>query len=218
MGNRWRQENYFAYAQENFAPDALDGYADHQADLTRLVPNPAKALAVGKVAAARADMINAQTAMTDALRAATRKAGESGNGGKALVEPIAGLVLRAAQGDLQDAQKPSRNTQTHLALGEPRPGSPTLETERKLLAHAIWMSAFNSESALARLLRPHDSRGDDDARALLREAFAQSGACRSSARPCTSASTPPQHPDAAKHSPPSAPNSPTPPRATPAPT
>ena len=52
MGNRWRQENYFAYAQENFAPDALDGYADHQADLTRLVPNPAKALAVWKVAAA----------------------------------------------------------------------------------------------------------------------------------------------------------------------
>ena len=37
------------------------------------------------------------------------------------------------------------------------------------------MSAYNSESALARLLRPHYSRGDDEARALLREAFTLSG-------------------------------------------
>jgi len=36
------------------------------------------------------------------------------------------------------------------------------------------MSAYNSESALARLLRPHYSRGDDEA-ALLREAFTLSG-------------------------------------------
>jgi hypothetical protein len=33
------------------------------------------------------------------------------------------------------------------------------------------MSAYNTESALARLLRPHYARGDDEARALLREAF-----------------------------------------------
>jgi len=37
------------------------------------------------------------------------------------------------------------------------------------------MSAYNSESALARLLRPHYARGDDEARALLREAFTLSG-------------------------------------------
>ena len=33
------------------------------------------------------------------------------------------------------------------------------------------MSAYNTESALARLLRPHYSRGQDEGRALLREAF-----------------------------------------------
>ena len=37
------------------------------------------------------------------------------------------------------------------------------------------MSAYKSESALARLLRPHYARGDDEARALLREAFTLSG-------------------------------------------
>jgi len=50
-----------------------------------------------------------------------------------------------------------------------------LETERKLLTHAIRMSAYNSESALARLLRPHYARSQDEARSLLREAFTLPG-------------------------------------------
>src|SRR5665811_2201330 len=37
------------------------------------------------------------------------------------------------------------------------------------------MSAYNAESALARLLRPHYARGDDEARALLREALTLTG-------------------------------------------
>ncbi len=37
------------------------------------------------------------------------------------------------------------------------------------------MSAYNTESALARLLRPHYARGHDEGRALLREAFTLSG-------------------------------------------
>lgn len=37
------------------------------------------------------------------------------------------------------------------------------------------MSAYNAESALARLLKPHYARGDDEARALLREAFTPTG-------------------------------------------
>jgi len=50
-----------------------------------------------------------------------------------------------------------------------------LETERKLLTHAIRMSAYNAESALARLLRPHYPRSEDEGRALLREAFTLPG-------------------------------------------
>ena len=37
------------------------------------------------------------------------------------------------------------------------------------------MAAYNAESTLARMLRPHYSRADDEARALLREAFTLSG-------------------------------------------
>ena len=37
------------------------------------------------------------------------------------------------------------------------------------------MSAYNTESALARLIRPHYARGQDEARALIREAFTLPG-------------------------------------------
>ena len=37
------------------------------------------------------------------------------------------------------------------------------------------MSAYNTESTLVRLLRPHYARGQDEARALLREAFTLTG-------------------------------------------
>lgn len=69
MSNRWRQENYFKYAREHFSLDALDSYADHEDDLTRLVPNPAKARAIGQVAGARTDLTGAQVDMTQALGA-----------------------------------------------------------------------------------------------------------------------------------------------------
>jgi hypothetical protein len=83
--------------------------------------------------------------------------------------------LNAAQVDLAEAKKTSRQTASHLPLGQVRPGSQLLETERELLTHAIRMSAYNSESALARLLAPHYARTEHEGGALLREAFALPG-------------------------------------------
>jgi hypothetical protein len=175
MAARWRQENYFKYAREHFALDTLDSYADQPDDLGRPVPNPAKAHAGDQVSAARAQLVAAQSGVADAIDAAGIRARQPGSGGKATVDPAAGQALTAAITDLAAAKATSATTATHLPLGQVRPGSRLLETERKLLTHAIRMSAYNTESALARLLRPHYARGDDEARALLREAFTLSG-------------------------------------------
>jgi len=175
MAARWRQENYFKYAREHFALDALDSYADQPDNLDRLVPNPAKTHATDQVAGARTDLIAAHADMAQAIDTAVVEAGRPGNGGKATVDPAAGQALTEAQGALATAKAASASTASHLPLGQVRPGSRLLETERKLLTHAIRMSAYNSENALARLLRPHYSRGDDEARALLREAFTLPG-------------------------------------------
>jgi hypothetical protein len=172
---RWRQENYFKYAREHFALDALDSYADTPDDPTRMVPNPAKARAGDQVSAARAQLAAAQGGVADAIDAAGIRARLPGSGGKATVDPAAGQALTAAISDLDAAKATSATTASHLPLGQVRPGSRLLETETKLLTHAIRMSAYNAESALARLLRPHYARGDDEARALLREAFTLSG-------------------------------------------
>ena len=48
-----------------------------------------------------------------------------------------------------------------------RPDARLLDEERKLLTHAIRIAAYNAESTLARMLRPHYSRADDEACALL---------------------------------------------------
>jgi hypothetical protein len=175
MAARWRQENYFKYAREHFALDALDSYADQPDDPTRTVPNPAKAQAQDQVSAARTQLAAAQGGIADAIDAAGIRARQPGSGGKATVDPAAGQALSSATSDLAAAKEASRETPSHLPLGKVRPGSRLLETERKLLTHAIRMSAYNAESALARLLRPHYARGDDEARALLREAFTLSG-------------------------------------------
>jgi len=175
MAARWRQENYFKYAREHFALDALDSYADQPDDPGRLVPNPAKAHAKDLVAGARADLITAHADLAQALDAAVSTAGRPGNGGKATVDPAASQSLNAAQGAHRAAKAASASTPSHLPLEQVRPGSRLLETERKLITHAIRMSAYNSESALARLIRPHYPRGDDEARALLREAFTLPG-------------------------------------------
>ena len=175
MANRWRQENYFKYARQHFALDALDSYAEGPDVLARLVPNPAKAHALAHVTAARGGLASANAGLANALDTAAAAAGQPGNGGKATVDPAAGQHLAVAQADLVEARQASRQVPSHLPLGQVRPGSRLLETERKLLTHAIRMSAYNTESALARLLRPHYSRGDDEARALLREAFTLPG-------------------------------------------
>jgi hypothetical protein len=75
---------------------------------------------------------------------------------RAAFEPLAPVTVGRAVGAAapNSPKPPSR----HLPLGQVRPGSRLLETERKLLTHAIRMSAYNTESALARLIRPHYSR------------------------------------------------------------
>jgi hypothetical protein len=175
MSNRWRQENYFKYARDHFALDALDSYADQPDDPTRPVPNPAKAHAIEHVAAARAGLAAANADLAHAIDEATVEAGKPRNHGTATVDPNPGHTLQAAHADLADAQDTSRTTPTHLPLGQVRPGSRLLETERKLLTHAIRMSAYNTESILAGILRAHYRRGSDEARSLLREAFTLPG-------------------------------------------
>lgn len=62
-----------------------------------------------------------------------------------------------------------------MPLGQVRPGARLIDTEIKLITHAVRIAAYNGETTLARGLAEHYSRADDEARALIREAFTLSG-------------------------------------------
>lgn len=121
MAARWRQENYFKYAREHFALDALDSYADSADDLSRLVPNPAKTDAHSTVNHARAQLAQANAALSAAIEHAGELAGTTG--GTATVQAAAVTAVDTATAQLGAAQAVSRATDSRLTLAQVRPGS-----------------------------------------------------------------------------------------------
>jgi transposase-like protein len=177
MGSRWRQENYFRYARMHFDLDSHDAYAITQDDPTRLVPNPAKKKAHKQVLAARARYDRALAA-TDAamLEAVSPPPGEHLLITHQDHDSIT-ADLRQAEADLDGAQAAHRAIPTRLPPAKVNPGQQVLDTQTKLLTHAIRMAAFNTDTALARAVRVYTgyARADDEAHTLARQALTGSG-------------------------------------------
>ena len=177
MGSRWRQENYFRYARMHFDLDSHDAYATTDDDPTRMVPNPAKKKAHRQVLAARARYERALAATDAALLDA-----KSPPPGEHLlitnqVHDAITADLRQAEADLDGAQAAHRAVPTRLPLAKVNPGQQVLDTQTKLLTHAIRMAAFNTATALARAIRVYTgyARADDEAHNLVRQALTGSG-------------------------------------------
>lgn len=169
MTNRWRMENYFKYGRGHFALDALDGYAVVADDLNRTVPNPKKNTARKRISLARSALARARADLAVAAGGA-----RAGAGGSVDLTALSTAVAAAAE-TLEVERRAGWAVAARVPLAQVHPDSKLLDEERKLVTHAVRIAAYNSESALARLLRPHYSRAKDEARALLREAFTLSG-------------------------------------------
>ena len=85
--------------------------------------------------------------------------------------------LRAAEADLDTAQETHRAIPARLPLGQVNPGQQVLDTQTKLITHAIRIAAFNTATILARAIRIHTSyaRAHHEAHALIRQALTGSG-------------------------------------------
>ncbi len=176
MGSRWREENYFRYGREHFALDGLDSYAVTPEDPDRKVPNPAKKTAAAAVKAAKKDLAAAQAARDDRLTALRSPA--PGQPAVLITNQMLAKLdapVAAARGKLKDAQAAAKATPAKIPLSEHNPGMVRLDTETKLLTHAIRMAAYNAETILARALNGHYARAGDEAYALIREALTASG-------------------------------------------
>jgi hypothetical protein len=95
--------------------------------------------------------------------------------------------VHAAEATLDAALAEHQAIPARLPLAEVNPGQQVLDTETKLIHHAIRIAAFNTVQslALAIVTGTDYTRADDEAHTLIRTALAGSG----DITPCTSGST-----------------------------
>jgi hypothetical protein len=175
MSARWREENYFRYGRAHFALDALDSYKTAPDTMTRLVPNPAKKAAAAAVASARKALGRAEARR--GARLAELKDPAPGTTVVITNKTLSRLEapVETARRKLAAAQEAARAIPAKIPLGEHNPAMVRLDTETKLITHAIRMAAFNAEVILARALHAHYARAGEEAAALIREALTTSG-------------------------------------------
>ena len=177
MGSRWRQENHYRYARIHFDLDSHDSYRASDDDPTRLVPNPAKKTAYHQVEKARRALHSAETAGDTALLAASSpKPGTSVLLTNTTINTI-NADAHAAQTALDAATATHKAIPARLPLAQVHPGQQVLDTETKLIHHAIRIAAYNTAQSLARAIVTNTgyNRADDEAHTLIRTALAGSG-------------------------------------------
>ncbi|HET9563912.1 MAG TPA: hypothetical protein VFP27_05270, partial [Mycobacterium sp.] len=177
MGSRWRQENHYRYARIHFDLDSHDTYRAADDDPTRMVPNPAKKPAYRDVEKARRALHLAETASDAALLAAhSPQPGTSVVLTNEMINTI-NAGIHTAEAALDAALAAHQAIPARVPLAEVNPGQQVLDTETKLIHHAIRIAAFNTAQSLARAIVTNTgyTRADDEAHSLIRTALAGSG-------------------------------------------
>ncbi|MBU1914686.1 MAG: helix-turn-helix domain-containing protein [Candidatus Thermoplasmatota archaeon] len=168
MFERWRQENFFKYASEEFLIDALCDYQMDEADPTRSVPNPERRAAEKKLKAARA-------ALTKLERAYGAAAIDSSEGqrptmrGFKIAHGKLGKQIRVARARVQKLEEKRNALEKRVPIAQALKGQEVMKlaTERKHLMNVLKMVAYQIESDLLNLIRPHYARAEDEGRTLV---------------------------------------------------
>jgi hypothetical protein len=177
MFERWRQENFFKYLRQEYLIDALTDYQVEPDDPQRSVLNPARKAVDKELRKARADLNNIKETYGAAFldyfegRTLTKRAFTSAE--KKIYLEIQEAADRIA--DLVTRQKP---LPLRVPLAKARPGENLvkLSTERKHLTNVLKLVAYQIESDLVNLIRPHYARTEDEGRTLIQTALQSTAA------------------------------------------
>jgi len=167
MFERWRQENFFKYIRQEYLIDALVDYQVEPDDPTRLVPNPARKALDKELCLARASFTKLQERFgVMALDYVDRDMPQANfqKTEKKLRRDMENVTAQIQKLETRRASLPS-----HLPLAKARKGQDTvkLSTERKHLTNILKMVAFQIESDLVEMIRPHYKRAEDEGRTLV---------------------------------------------------
>ena len=175
MFERWRQENFFKYMREEFLLDALVDYQVEPEDPTRTVPNPERRALDKQVRAARADLTKVEREYGAAAADNTEQRRPTMRGFKAAHAKL-GKQLRTARNHLARLVAQRRSIPKRVETRDiSEQAVVKLATERKHLTDIIKMVAYQIESDLIALLRPHYARVEQEGRTLLHELFVTAG-------------------------------------------
>ena len=171
MFERWRQENFFKYLSEEFALDALVDYEAEPVDPERTVPNPERRKADKELATARAELRKVQAQYGEAA-AANEEIRRPTIRGFKIAHGKLGRKIREIQGRI-GVMEEKRSLIPKRVPAKEVGGKPImrLSWERKHLTNCIKMVAYQAESDLLALLRPHYARADEEGRTLVTSAL-----------------------------------------------
>jgi len=175
MFERWRQENFFKYLGEEFALDALVDYEADPVDPERTVPNPQRRKAEKELAMARAELKKAQAHYGQAA-AANKESRRPTIRGFKIAHGKLGRRIREIENRIEVMEE-KRSLLPKRVPAKDVGGKPImrLSRERHHLTNCIKMVAYQAESDLLALLRPHYARADEEGRTLVTSAFESAG-------------------------------------------
>jgi hypothetical protein len=178
MFERWRQENFFKYMREEFLLDALIDYQIEPEDPTRTIPNPERRALDKEIQAARADLARLEREYGAAAASNAEQCRPTMRGFK-IAHGKLGKQLRMARDRVAQLCAQRQDLPKRVEVRDLNERAVVkLATERKHLTDIIKMVAYQAESDLLALLRPHYARADQEGRTLLHELFATAGDIR----------------------------------------
>jgi hypothetical protein len=178
MFDRWRQENFFKYMREEFLLDALVDYQIEPEDPTRTIPNRERRALEKEIRAARAEVSKLEREYGVAAADNTEQRRPTMRGFK-IAHGRLGKRLRCARARVSQLSERRRELPERVEIHDINERAMVkLATERKHLTDIIKMVAYQAESDLLALLRPHYPRADQEGRTLLHELFAIAGDIR----------------------------------------
>jgi transposase len=178
MFERWRQENFFKYMREEFLLDALVDYQIEPEDPTRTIPNPQRRALDKEIRAARVDLARLEREYGAAAADNAEPRRPTMRGFK-IAHGRLGKQMRTARARVARLFEQRRDVPQRIEVQDLNDRALVrLATERKHLTDIIKMVAYQAESDLLALLRPHYARADQEGRTLLHELFATAGDIR----------------------------------------
>lgn len=163
---RWRQENYFKYADEEFALDALIEYGAEDLPEGTDRRNPQWLKLTQQLSAARAEVARLQSELGKEA-AANEEATRPTMRGFKIAHAELRQQLQTAETQVERLREQRKQTPKRIPADDLK----MLKTERKLIADAIKMAAYQVETELLGMLQDHYARSDEEGRTLLHATF-----------------------------------------------